>query len=133
MKYNIQYAKTTLVVRILLGLFMLGTGGMGLFMILSGAEIPLQGSPELVSFMTAILATGWLFTWISLFKTVTGILLFIPKTAPLATLMALPFFVNILLYTIFTAPEYLIMGLVVLLLNVWLVYGYSERYKPILE
>jgi hypothetical protein len=129
-----KYKKTILILRILLGIFMLGTGLMNLIMVFKSPDFLVNGlEGELLAFMSAIVATGYLMQWISIFKIITGTLLFIPKTAPLAVLMALPFFVNILLYTIFLAPSFFVIGLAVLLINACLVYAYKEKYKPILK
>jgi hypothetical protein len=84
-------------------------------------------------FMEAVIATGWLFQWVALFKLVVGIGLLVPRTRPLAVLAAFPYAVNIFLWTLFGNPSDLPMGAIVLVLSVLLLRVHWAKYAPILR
>ncbi|QDT05068.1 hypothetical protein K227x_34660 [Rubripirellula lacrimiformis] len=86
---------------------------------------------ELDQFMIALQQTGYLIFWVGLFKTVAGGFMFFPRTAPLAILMSLPYAFNILLYVIFFAHQYLVIGLPDFAACALLIYCYFDWYRPI--
>lgn len=95
-------------------------------------EYPVGDPPgELDQFMLALEKTSYLIFWLGLLKTVAGGLMFFPRTAPLAILMALPYAFNILLYVIFFAHQYLVVGLPDLAACALLIYCYFDWYRPI--
>ena len=83
------------------------------------------------AFLSAVIATGYLWTWIGIFKLVTGVLILIPRTSPLG-IIAFPYMVNILLWVTFLATDFAILGVPAFLANCYLIYAYFDRYKPIL-
>lgn len=93
---------------------------------------PVSDSPDEVGqFMLALQKTGYLIFWVGFFKTVTGGLMFLPRTAPLAVLMSLPYTFNILLYVTFFAHKFLIIGLPAFAVCAFLLYCYFDWYRPI--
>ncbi|QDV85166.1 hypothetical protein TBK1r_41200 [Stieleria magnilauensis] len=93
---------------------------------------PVSDSPDDVGqFMIALEKTGYLIFWVGLFKAVAGLLMFFPRTAPLAVLMSLPYAFNILLYVTFFAHQYLVIGLPDFAACVLLIYCYFDWYRPI--
>jgi hypothetical protein len=118
--------------RLLFAIFLVGTGASALYgLYFSGHEMAtLEGPGGL--FLSAVLATKWLFPWIATFKLVTGILIAVPRTQKLGVLMALPYAVNIFLWVSFTQTADFAMGAVVLLINVLLLRNNWDAYKSIL-
>ncbi|QEG40819.1 hypothetical protein UC8_28370 [Roseimaritima ulvae] len=93
---------------------------------------PVDQTPDEVGqFMIALEKTGYLIFWVGLFKTLAGGLMFLPRTAPLAILMALPYAFNILLYVTFFAHKYLVVGLPDFAACAFLLYCYIDWYRPI--
>ncbi len=93
---------------------------------------PVTETPDDVGrFMMALETTGYLIFWVGLFKTITGGLMFFPRTAPLAILMSLPYAFNILLYVTFFAHQYLAIGLPDFAACVLLIYCHFDWYRPI--
>ena len=93
---------------------------------------PVSESPDEVGqFMIALEKTGYLIFWVGFLKAVAGGLMFFRRTTPLAILMSLPYAFNILLYVIFFAHQYLVIGLPDFAACVFLIYCYFDWYRPI--
>jgi len=118
-----------MVVRILYGLFLFSTGIMTLHTATKG--IGGDVTDPAIKFLNAARDTGYLLHLIGIFKIITGLLLLIPRTAPLATLVALPYSFNMLLWVSFVARGGFILGLTDFLINLYLLCCYCEFYKPI--
>ncbi|WP_184304473.1 hypothetical protein [Aporhodopirellula rubra] len=129
-KRTIRLPRVAIVVRILFALFLFGTGLMTMRFAVNG--YPVTETPDDVGrFMMALETTGYLIFWVGLFKTITGGLMFFPRTAPLAVLMSLPYAFNILLYVTFFAHQFLAIGLPDFAACVLLIYCYFDWYRPI--
>jgi len=85
------------------------------------------------SFMTGLMASVYLFPLIKITELVSGILLLIGRTAPLAALIIFPVTLNIFLYHAFLGPKDLPMVAVMLLFNLFLFYAYRAKYLPIVS
>ncbi|KRT15536.1 DoxX family protein [Pedobacter ginsenosidimutans] len=85
------------------------------------------------SFMTGLMASVYLFPLIKITELVSGILLLIGRTAPLAALIIFPVTLNIFLYHAFLGPKDLPMVAVMLLFNLFLLYAYRAKYLPIVS
>lgn len=95
---------------------------------------PLPDEPShFRDFMKAMEDTGYIIFWVGLVKFIAGSLLFVRRTTPLALLIALPYTVNILLYCVFIANQYLLLGIPDVLCNVFLIYAWSDWYKGCFE
>ncbi|MCO8121244.1 hypothetical protein NHH03_05805 [Stieleria sp. TO1_6] len=127
---SVRLPNLAFAVRMLFALFLVGTGIMTMGFGVNGYPV---GEPpsELDQFMLALEKTGYLIFWVGCLKTVAGTLMFIPRTAPLAILMALPYAFNILLYVIFFAHQYLVVGLPDFAACALLIYCYFDWYRPI--
>ncbi|MCS7470533.1 hypothetical protein NZK35_28105 [Stieleria sp. ICT_E10.1] len=127
---SVRLPRLALVVRLLFALFLFGTGIMTMRFAVNG--YPVGESPDEVGqFMIALQKTGYLIFWVGLFKTIAGGLMFIPRTAPLAILMSLPYAFNILLYVTFFAHQYLVVGIPDFAACGLLIYCYFDWYRPI--
>jgi hypothetical protein len=90
---------------------------------LQGYPLPDEPSP-FRDFMKEMNDTGYIIFWVGLVKFLAGSLLFVRRTTPLALLIALPYTVNILLYCVFIANQYLLLGIPDLLCNAFLIYAW---------
>jgi hypothetical protein len=114
-------------------LFLVGTGIMTLVAWGSGIDLTENASLRTSTFMSAMFDSGYVIPWLGAFKVVAGILMAIPRTTPLGVLVAFPYAVNILLYVTFVSFEdYLVMGIVDFAISAYLVYAYSQYYRPMI-
>ena len=126
---RIRFPSVTEPVRWVYASWLFGTGALTLYAARYGLEV---GDGPDADFMHAVLATGYLFAWVGVFKLVTGTLLFFRRTTPLGIIAAVPYSVNILFWVTFTATNYFWLGLSDFLANMYLVYAYSYRYESLL-
>lgn len=122
--------KIVLIVRILYGAFLIGTGVMTIGFQFNPPEWPDSPAGE---FLTAAGKTGYLVGWVGIFKAVTGALMLFPRTAIIAYVMALPYTVNILFWVTFVAHEWLLIGIPNFLASVFLIVMNFDRYRPLLH
>jgi hypothetical protein len=122
-----------LAARLLFALFLVGSGGTGLYgFYFSGEPMTApEGAPGTELF-NAVLNSTWLFPWIATFKLSAGILIAVPRTAKLGIIAAFPYSINIFLWTVFGNPGDLPMGAIVLVLNILLLRAHWDHYKGIL-
>ena len=118
-----------IIARILLGGMFLFASIPYFFNIQMG-EMP-KMSADQTTFMTGVMASKYLMSLIKGTELVSGILLLIGRTAPLATILIFPVTLNIFLYHAFLGPEQLPMVGAMLLINLFLFYAYRHRYLPI--
>lgn len=135
MKFIISNPKLTLIARLLLGFFMFGSGVMTFFISVTNPEQVYVNLPpgELYNWTKAVIDTGYLFSWIGIFKICTGLCLFKKRTAPLGAIAAVPYYTNILLYTVFLANIYLPLSIFASTLTVFLIFQFKDHYKPLLQ
>jgi hypothetical protein len=131
--YEVKHKVLTAVIRVLFGLFIAVHGGgmVVLAIIGTGDEIP-STTDRAGVFIHAMIQTGYLWLFFGLYKLVTGILMLIPKTGPLAVVMAVPYSANILPWVIFVEKGFIGLGVLVFVINCYLIYAYYDRYKSIL-
>ena len=122
--------KVLLALRLLYAVFLIGTGIMTLRLQFSPPEWPESAAG---AFLRAAGATGYLIGWVGIFKTLTGVLMLIPRTEKLAYLMALPYAVNILLWVTFVAHEWLLIGILDFLVSVTLIVMHFDSYRCLLS
>ena len=74
----------------------------GIMMLVVNPEpgVALPGTEgKLAEWLMAVIATGYLWQWIAIFKVINGLLILIPRTSALGVLAAFPYYLNIFLYT----------------------------------
>lgn len=125
-----RFPVPTLVLSIILGIFMVGTGAMTFLMQETIATT--EPDPGTRALYQALFATGYMFSWIGIYKIINGILLFIPQTRALGVIGAFPYYVNIMLYCFFVAPHYMPLGAAALLVNLYLIRAYYDFWKPLI-
>ncbi len=122
-----------LILHLLLALFLVGSGTAGLVMYFATPDTMQLPEGPGRAFLEAVIATGWLYPWVSGFKVVAGVALAVPRTRPVAVLAIIPYAVNIFLWTLFSNPADLPMGAIVLVLTGLLVRVHWARFAPILR
>ncbi len=117
----------TLVARVTLGLVLL-TFGLDYFV--SFLPEP-PSTPQGTAFLTAILATGYLFLLIKIIEIGCGILLLINRFVPFALLLLAPIAVNIGLYHALLDRNGAVFGFTVVALELYLAFAYRAHWKSI--
>ena len=131
--YAVKYKGFTAVVRILFGVFIAVHGGGMLVIAIIGTPDTLPFATDRAGvFLAAMLQTGYLWVFFGLYKLATGILMLIPRTAPLAVIMAVPYSANILPWVVFVEKGFIALGVLVFVVNCYLVYAYYDRYRSII-
>lgn len=121
------YAYLPAIARALMGLVFLVTGLNGFLQFLpQPATIP-EGA---AAFAGALMKTGYMFPLISGTQLVVGVLLLASRFVPLALVLIAPVIVNIIGFHIFLAPAGIGPGILVLILEIYLVWEYGSSYGP---
>lgn len=121
--------KVTLVIRIVLGLMLL-IFGLNKFM--GFMEMPEM--PEAAgSFMGALVQSGYMMPLIGLTEIVTGALLLSGFFVPLAAVLLAPLSLNIILFHLALAPAAIVPGLIVFVLNLYLLFAFKPAYSALLQ
>ncbi len=123
-------SKIILVARLLLGIILV-TFGLNKFIdFMPALELP-QAATD---FFGAIIGTGYLFQVIAIVEIFTGITLLINRYVPLGLVLMAPITVNIILFHGFLDPSPNIgAGLLVLILQLYLMFANIESFRPLLE
>lgn len=121
--------KAVMVVRILLGLIFTIFGANGFLHFLP------MPPPEglLGEMMTVYMKMGYMFPLIFATQLVGGLMLLTNMFVPLGLAILAPVIVNIVFVHVFLAPEGLPMALIVLVAELFLAYGYRQRFAPMLR
>jgi putative oxidoreductase len=91
---------------------------------------PMEGAAG--DFMGALVATGYMFTFIAIIEVVVGILLVLNRYVPLAIVLLAPVSLNIILFHLFLDPASMAAGALVTLLNIYLLFAHKAKYKSML-
>jgi uncharacterized membrane protein YphA (DoxX/SURF4 family) len=115
--------------RLLLGvvLFVFGLNGFLQF-------LPMPPAPEkAMSFLGALIATGYMFPLIKSVEVICGALLLSNRFVPLALAVVAPNVVNIVLFHAVLAPVGLPVALFVLALELFTAWSYRDAFAPMLR
>lgn len=115
--------------RVLLGLIFFVFGLNKLFLFLPVPEMP----EPAVSFMSALVATGYFMVVLALTEVVAGALLLVNRFVPLALILLAPVVVQILLFHLFLAPDGLVIAIVLVALEAWLAWVYRDAFRDVLR
>ncbi|MCU1323310.1 MAG: DoxX family protein [Acidobacteriaceae bacterium] len=121
-------AKVVLVVRILLGLVFFAFGMIGILNLVK-AELP-AGDAGVFS---GILMTHGYMKFISLLEIIAGLLLLVGRFVPLGLVILGPILVNILLYHLLLDPKGIAPGIVVTLMEVFLIWAYRRSFRGLFD
>jgi uncharacterized membrane protein YphA (DoxX/SURF4 family) len=94
--------------------------------------MPENMAPALVNDFTAFIEIVWLMPLVGTAEVVGGLLIIIPKTRALGTLVLFPVMVGVILTHIFVDPASLPMGLVLWAIMGWMIYDNREKFKKLI-
>lgn len=121
------------VARVLFGaVFLLSSLGFFYGMV-TGNEMEIGADQPGGEFLGAMIATGYLFILIKLTELVSGLMLLAGRFVPLALTLLAPIVVNIFLFHLVLAREMLIIGIVVLVFEVFLAWAYRGSFAGVLD
>ncbi|WP_114381894.1 DoxX family protein [Paenibacillus prosopidis] len=121
--------KIRMIARIVFGILLLGAGLTGLL----GSMPPMQYPEPANKFMIALVDTGYMIVIISSLKVLVGVSMLINRFVPLALVVFMSISVNMVLFHAFLDIKSILPTLVIGFLNVYLLFGYIESYKPLLK
>ncbi|MED1783449.1 hypothetical protein P4V43_16660 [Brevibacillus fortis] len=112
--------------RIILGLILLGAGVNG-YIVLFGFEPIFPTSPAAME-----LLQGYLLVLVKTVEIICGLLFLTNRFVPLALTATAPLVVNILTFHLFVDPDMLAMGLIVAILEVYLLWSYRRSFRQLM-
>lgn len=121
--------KTQIGLQALLGFAMLVFGLNKFFGFLPPPEMPEAAG----NFFGALAATGYMVPLIAIVEIVAGALLLARRFSALALVLLAPVSVNIVLFHLALAPTGGVPGYVLAGINLYLLFNYLPKYKPMLE
>ena len=124
MDFRNKYLVNT--IRILFGLFMLFSGVSGLMM---GRDSPSIPEPMVVT--TQVYWDTGIFHMIKVTEIVAGVMLVIGFLPALAAIFLAPIAIGVVVFNAMVAPAYVITGVIVCLLDIYLGYVYWDKYKAL--
>ena len=114
------------IARVLMGLLFLVTGLNGFLRFLPEPKTMPEGA---AAFAGALVKTGYMFPLIMGTQLIVGVLLLVNRFVPLALVLIAPVIVNIIAFHLFLAPAGIGPGVVVLVLEIYLVWKYRDAYR----
>jgi len=122
-------AKTKLILRVLLGLFLFVFGLNKFLQFMAMPDMPKAAS----EFMGALMGSGYVMPMVAITEIATGALLVSGMFVPLALVLLAPLSVNIVLFHLVLAPAAIAPAAAVAILNVALLFMHIEAYRPMLK
>ena len=119
----------TIIARVLLGLIFVFFGSNGLLQFLPMPPLPQGVTGE---YLHSFFASGYVYV-ISGFQVIGGLLLLVGKFVPLGLTILGAIIVNIWIFHLLMAPEGLPPGIVVTILELFLVWRYRDAFKGIVR
>jgi len=119
--------KAILVARVLFGLLFLVFGLNGFFQFIPTPAPSAEGG----AFLGALAVTGYMFPIIKVVEILSGLALLTNRLAPFALVLIAPILVNIVLYHACLDPAGLGLPIVLLILHVFITYGYRAYFKTL--
>ena len=116
------------IVRVLMGLMFLFASIVFLLKLIPQPE--LKGGAKL--FMDGMMATGYFMFLLKITELICAIAFIAGRFVPLATVVIFPITLNILFYNAFVVPEGLVVGILLMLGNLFLAYACRNNYKTLL-
>jgi putative oxidoreductase len=83
------------------------------------------------AFTGGLFQSGYFFPMLKGLEVVLGALLLLGFFVPLVLVVLMPISINILLFHAFLAPDSSVMGIVIVLINLYLAWSYREYFKPL--
>lgn len=125
---NLRHRYAVITIRTLFGLFIIFSGVSGLM-----ASQSMEGIPEpMIQTMQVLKSTGLLYM-IKITETIAGLMLITGFLPALAAIFLAPIAIGIIVVNANVAPNYIISGVIVSLLDIYLGYAYWDKYKALFE
>ncbi|MGA2683522.1 MAG: DoxX family protein [Verrucomicrobiota bacterium] len=118
------------IARILMGLMFFVFGLNGFLHFIPQPKTPMPDG--VMALMGGFVKSGYMMPLIFGTQTLVGALLLLNRFVPLALAMITPVIVNIIAFHVFLMPSTIAPGIVVLVLEVYLVWSYRKVYLPML-
>lgn len=117
-----------LIARILLGLIFFVFGLNGFLQFMPAPEM----NPEAMSFMGALMATGYMMPLIKAVEVVGGAMLLAGVFVPLGLIILAPGIVNIFFFHLFLDNGMLVLAIVLVALEIFLAWAYAASFRGVL-
>jgi uncharacterized membrane protein YphA (DoxX/SURF4 family) len=117
--------------RLLMGLMFFVFGLNGFLHFIPEPKTPMP--PGAADFAGALMKTGFMMQLVAGTQLLVGALLLLNCFVPLALALIAPIIVGIVTFHIFLAPETLVPGIVVLVLELYLAWAYRGAFRPMLK
>src|SRR6185437_9135396 len=117
----------TVIARVLMGLVFIVFGLNGFFHFIPQPKTPMPDAAQ--KFMAGLMATGYMFPLLFGLQTLVGVMLVAGLFVPLAIVLIAPVIVNIILFHVFVMPATIAPGIVVLVLECYLVWAYRSYFR----
>lgn len=85
------------------------------------------------AFFAGMAASGYFIPFLGIIELLLGLMLLFNFRAALASVMLFPVTLNIVLFNLFLTPTHSIPGIIVFLLNIYLLYSNREKYSVLLK
>jgi len=118
------------IARILMGLMFFVFGLNGFLHFIPQPKTPMPDG--VMALMGGFMKSGYMMPLIFGTQTLVGALLLLNRFVPLALALVAPVIVNIIAFHVFLMPSTIAPGIVVLVLEVYLVWSYRKVYLPML-
>ena len=112
-----------------MGLVFILFGLNGFFHFIPQPKTPMPDAAQ--KFMGGLMATKYMFPLISGTQTVVGVMLVAGIFVPLAIVLIAPVIVNIILFHLFIMPATILPGIVVTVLELYLIWAYRGYFRPL--
>lgn len=89
--------------------------------------------PAAQAFWDGLANSGYFFEWLGAVEALAGVLLLIPRTRIIGALVLFPIALNILVFHLFLAPEAIVFGLAVFLLNLVVLWEGRKALLPLVQ
>lgn len=123
---NLRNRKLVRTIQIIYGLMLIFFGLNLFFQFMGGPQFNEAGT----AYLTALFVAGFVFPIMAIVWIVSGLLFIFDKVSALAAILITPISVNIILFHIFLDFTGFLFGLVIFILNLYLLYVHLPRYKP---
>jgi len=125
MKLNFRNKYLVIAVRVILGLMFLGSGVSGLY---SGTH-NMSGVPDAMIPMSQALWAMGIFQMIKVTEVIAGLMLVLGFLPALAAIFVAPICVGVIVFNARVAPDLVISGVIISILDAYLGYAYWDKYK----
>jgi uncharacterized membrane protein YphA (DoxX/SURF4 family) len=122
-------SKILLVVSFLYGLMMIN-GGLNKF--LEYMPVPELAEP-VANLFTCFVESQWIFPLLAIAEIIGGILVIIPKTRALGAIVLFPIVVGIFLHHLTIDPSGLVFGVILFLIEIWILIENRAKYQPMIS